>query len=499
MDRLTGLDYGIILHVLHFLDCRSLAKTNQVNTTLCVLSRLLLVKTPEWTTVYDAICDEEGMEDVYGTSSQRNFLRKYVNKVYDDAKCFPNTGFLFVESQGGFQEENMTDFAALLPPRATVVCACCPGIIALDNNGNLSNEASTAPNAFETDVSYDDTEKISLSLANMPDTHRIAFHVTADDIAADPIAAAESALPCIDQDDDRGSWKVIVLLVEARSGGADAFVNALQDKYQHCAIVGGIMGGTGGSPLCIASGGEAHLHESGIVGLAISGDVVFSSQVSRACKPCSPIGRICADDFGRIDNYEDGILLNTVTVDGTTCPAATFVNSGFVNARRSMAFIGMTDNLGNGFTLHPELFFMDPGLASSTHIQVFALDATSSKEDLRLRLEAARRACVADAKKMLGALLFTCNGRGARFYGEAYVESNIFAQSVGADVGLGGFFAGGEIGPEALAALPPQSDYRRGAQMQGFTSVFGCFFIKKLMPPAGGVIRNALENRTFVF
>ena len=75
------------------------------------------------------------------------------------------------------------------------------------------------------------------------------------------------------------------------------------------------------------------------------------------------------------------------------------------------------------------------------------MDAATSKSDLRHRLEAARRSCASQSKQVLGGLLFTCGGRGVQFYEEQDVESTIFAHAM-PDIGLSGFFAGGEIGPE---------------------------------------------------
>jgi hypothetical protein len=67
------------------------------------------------------------------------------------------------------------------------------------------------------------------------------------------------------------------------------------------------------------------------------------------------------------------------------------------------------------------------------------------------------------------------------------------------DVGMSGFFAGGEIGPEAMAMLPPDSEFRRGAAVQGFTAVYGVFFTPLYTVPDGELIETALINRSFLF
>jgi len=63
---------------------------------------------------------------------------------------------------------------------------------------------------------------------------------------------------------------------------------------------------------------------------------------------------------------------------------------------------------------------------------------------------------------------------------------------------MSGFFAGGEIGPEALAALPYESDYRGETTLQGFTSVFGVFFVPDFVPTAK-VVCEAMRGRTILF
>ena len=49
-------------------------------------------------------------------------------------------------------------------------------------------------------------------------------------------------------------------------------------------------------------------------------------------------------------------------------------------------------------------------------------------------------------------------------------------------VGMSGFFSGGEIGPDARGALPYDSDFRGRTETQGFTSVFGVFFVPTFKP-----------------
>ena len=76
-------------------------------------------------------------------------------------------------------------------------------------------------------------------------------------------------------------------------------------------------------------------------------------------------------------------------------------------------------------------------VAVGTTVQFHLRDAATADEDLHA-LVAARRA---DA-----ALVFTCNGRGTRLFGEPHHDVRVLSEHLGA-VPMAGFFAAGELGP----------------------------------------------------
>lgn len=74
-------------------------------------------------------------------------------------------------------------------------------------------------------------------------------------------------------------------------------------------------------------------------------------------------------------------------------------------------------------------------------VQLHVRDAKTASEDLSLLLDAQQF-----GEKPFGGLLFSCNGRGARLFGQPGHDLNLFHKRLG-DVPIAGFFAGGEIGP----------------------------------------------------
>lgn len=80
-----------------------------------------------------------------------------------------------------------------------------------------------------------------------------------------------------------------------------------------------------------------------------------------------------------------------------------------------------------------------------TTVQFQVRDAAGADKDLRLAVERA------EAKlpgRPVGALLFTCNGRGRRMFGVADHDASTIEDLLGG-IPLAGFFAAGEIGPVA--------------------------------------------------
>ena len=85
-----------------------------------------------------------------------------------------------------------------------------------------------------------------------------------------------------------------------------------------------------------------------------------------------------------------------------------------------------------------------------------------------------------------------------RFYKENAVESTIFKNAM-PNTGLSGFFAGGEIGPEALALQSLDSEFRNKSAIQGFTAVYGVFFVPTFITPSGKLLDDAMKTRDLSF
>jgi small ligand-binding sensory domain FIST len=74
-------------------------------------------------------------------------------------------------------------------------------------------------------------------------------------------------------------------------------------------------------------------------------------------------------------------------------------------------------------------------------VQFHVRDANSADEDLRRTLEEGL-----GGRRVSGALLFTCNGRGSRLFPEPDHDAGVVSKIAG-DVPVAGFFCAGELGP----------------------------------------------------
>lgn len=260
-----------------------------------------------------------------------------------------------------------------------------------------------------------------------------------------------------------------VVLADPFSCDAEALVRQMDEDFAESTLVGGLASGAdrpGGNALFL---GE-RVHEEGMVGVALQGDVCVDTVVAQGCRP---IGQPLFVTRAR------GNLL--IEADGR--PPIEIVQALFEAApprdrmlMQSSLFLGVEmraelARYGRGDFLIRNLIGADEGsgafeVGASLHegqvVQFHLRDAQASAEDLDARL-ARYRSSLIGAPAPAGALIFSCLGRGAHLYGVPDHDSDAFRRHLGA-VPLGGFFCNGEIGP-----------VERRTFLHGYTSAFGLF------------------------
>ncbi len=249
------------------------------------------------------------------------------------------------------------------------------------------------------------------------------------------------------QDDTRATF----ILADPFSVPVTRLVPALTNcrgKEQPVTIIGGIASGSSqpsGNMLMI----DDQFLNGGAVGVSLSGKVTVDCVVSQGCRP-----------FGN--------PLVITKVDGTTIlelggkPAFTVLQettASLPEEQRELlkkgVLIGTVINeyrerFGRGDFLIRNIMGINQetkAIATSDHpnvgqtIQFHIRDGETASEDLALLLDAEQL-----KPRPFGALLFTCNGRGKRLFGESHHDVQMIRQRL-KNVPLSGFFAAGEIGP----------------------------------------------------
>jgi small ligand-binding sensory domain FIST len=318
----------------------------------------------------------------------------------------------------------------------------------------------------------EDYPALSLSLAYLPGVNITPFRVTEND------------LPDLDSPPDH--WinlmqvspsdnPSFILLADPFSARVNNLLEGLDYAYPNSIKLGGLASaGTGNSSSLFCN--YCHYQE-GVVGVALSGNIVIEAIVAQGCRP---IGQPL-----RVTESERNILL-ALEVDANDAREAksraplevlqemfnTLSDDDRELAQTSL-FIGLArsefkQQLEHGDFLIRNLIGVDPRAGAiaigdrvrpGQRVQFHLRDARTSADDLQMLL--ARYQQQSSGSSPVGALMFSCLGRGERLYGKPNVDSSLFSQYV-QHVPLSGFFCNGEIGPVSGSTF-----------LHGYTSVFG--------------------------
>ena len=303
---------------------------------------------------------------------------------------------------------------------------------------------------------------LSVSVAVLPDVTVRSFYIEAGaEPGRDaPVAEWEARLGVRAADAPQ-----FVLLPDPLSCDAEAVLQALDRVFPSSTTIGGLASG-GQTPGAQALYHDATVHRAGLVGLALTGNVIVDTIVAQGCRPIGePMFVTRADQhlIFELDGHRPLDVLQGLAERADARDRRLFGHSLFVGVvmrphqgsyqqgdfliRNILGLDGERGALAVGAAV-------EPGAVVQFHLR----DAETSAADLESLLARYR-----GAGTPAGALLFSCLGRGAQLYGEPDHDSGAFARHVG-DVPLGGFFCNGEIGPVQGATF-----------LHGYTSAFGLF------------------------
>lgn len=315
---------------------------------------------------------------------------------------------------------------------------------------------------------------LSLCLAKLPDVTLKSFHLTAND------------LPDLDSPPDAWIEKIgvdpaadpdFILMADPFSSGINDLLQGLDFAYPEAVKVGGLAS-VDSRQRSSSLFYDRKLYSEGVVGLALSGNIMMDAIVAQGCRP---IGGTY-----RVTEGERNIMLQVEASSGsengepqTPLEALQSILQTLSDSDRELAqqslFVGVAqsgfkETLDRGDFLIRNLMGVDPRIGAiaigdrirvGQRIRFHLRDARTSAEDLEALLTQYRRQIKPQTASPVGALMFACMGRGEGLYQEANFDSQLFNRYLAA-VPLSGFFCGGEIGPIGDNTF-----------LHGYTSVFG--------------------------
>ncbi len=394
-------------------------------------------------------------------------VMEVASQVKQSLGATPDFGVVFISSAYASEYSRLVPLILEQLPLPVLIGCGGAGIVGSNTQGeNLEVENQPA---------------LSLSVAHLPGVEVEAFHISGEDLP-DLDSSPQTWVDLVGIAPDKQPQ--FILLAEPFSASINDLLAGLDFAYPGSPKVGGL---TSSATISNSSGlfyySQKHpehlpLYREGTIGVALSGNIILDTIVAQGCRP---IGSLY-----QVTQGQRNILLEVAQANDTTAtgePLAPLIAlqniiQGLSEADRKLAqqalFVGIARDefkihLHQGDFLIRNLLGVDPKQGAiaigdrvrpGQRIQFHLRDAHTSEEDLELLLSQYKKNLPEDSP-VIGALMFTCLGRGQGLYGTANFDSQLLGRYL-PHVPLVGFFCNGEIGPVGNKTF-----------LHGYTSVFG--------------------------
>lgn len=258
-----------------------------------------------------------------------------------------------------------------------------------------------------------------------------------------------------------------ILLIDPMASGITDLLAGLDFAYPRANKIGGLASAgesIAPGPLFYAEAGRSapRLYGQGTIGVALSGAIQVDSIVAQGCRPIGKPFQVTEAERNIITEIQ---AASSTTGELITAPPLELLRDlvqTLSDPDRELAqtalFVGVAMDsfklsLQPGDFLIRNLLGVDPRQGAiaigdrvrrGQRLQFHLRDAQTSAEDLQFLLGDYLKAH--PMPQALGALMFSCLGRGTNLYADANFDSQVFRRFL-PGIPLGGFFCNGEIGP----------------------------------------------------
>jgi small ligand-binding sensory domain FIST len=286
---------------------------------------------------------------------------------------------------------------------------------------------------------------ISVWVAQMPDvrvrTFQLSFERAAD-------GGAFAGWPA-DLVDGLAGGQTLILLGEPFSFPADVLIARVNESDAAVPVIGGMAsGGWGPGQNKLLLGRQ--VHDEGAVAAVIEGAIRIHCIVSQGCRPIGKPFVVTKSDRNVILELSGKTAMARLheVYETLSDREKELVRNGLHVGRVLSEY---QDEFRRGDFLVRNVVGADPNtgaiaigdyVKTGVTVQFHIRDADTADDDLRELLADA----VDEGHQPVGALLFTCNGRGTRLFNEDHHDARC-VQAAFNGLPVAGFFAQGELGP----------------------------------------------------
>ncbi len=303
---------------------------------------------------------------------------------------------------------------------------------------------------------------LALAGAVMPEVDLVPFYLPSHRLPAEDAGLAEweRALGVRAE-----SAPHFLLFAEARALALEPLLGQLDRAFPSALKVGGVAsGGLRGDVLYLG----ACAYRSGVVGVALAGNIEIDCLVSHGCRPIGDplfVTRCRGSLVFELDGRPAAAVLKEIYENASEKDRKLFRRALCLGLARASGVV----DVGTASYVVRDVVGLDEEtgaiavaarVAANEVVQFHVRDARTSAVELDTRLARYARE---SRRRPEGALLFSCVGRGMSMYGCTDHDTNVFRARLG-NVPLGGFFCNGEI---ATAGS--------GTAVHGYTSSFALF------------------------
>lgn len=286
---------------------------------------------------------------------------------------------------------------------------------------------------------------VVLWTASLPGVSMESFRLSADQ---DDYGVSMTGWPGrLDESTERRSF---LLLADPFSTPMDEVFSLIAARCHGAPAIGGLAGGgrdQGDNRMVL----DGKVYDGGLVGVAFSGPVAIRTVVSQGCRPIGERYMVTRAEHNVIHE-----LSGVPALERLKALFASLSDEEQHLAQRALHIGVVMDEQRNRFErgdfLVRNLVGADQQSGSvaigdvvkeGQTVQFHLRDAQSATEDLHLMLAAER---ARHPQPPLGALVFSCCGRGRGLFGRPHHDVSVLKERAG-NVPTAGFFAQGEIGP----------------------------------------------------